>query len=88
MLVTMDIEMLFQWLSTSYVSDILLDRLYYTLSCWLTFALLSRSNSTTPLCPFREARKRGVALSCIGENNEAIVISVHMLPTPIYMNRG
>ena len=76
------------WLLRCYLNDIMLDRLYYTSFCWSTFALLSRSNSTTPSCPFREARWRGVEPFCIRENNEAIVISVHMIPTPIYMNRG
>ena len=44
-LVTMAIEMLFQWLSTSYINDILLDRLYYTLFCWSTFAAPQRGLS-------------------------------------------
>ena len=42
------------------VNDILLDRLYCTLFWWLTFAPFSRSNSTTPLCPYWEATERSV----------------------------
>ena len=63
MLATMAIERLF---------DILLDRLYYTLFCWSTFAPLSRSKSTIPLCPPKEAMMRGVLPICTMENNVPI----------------
>ena len=82
-------EVLFQWISTSYINDIQLDILavlYLVLLVDVCSFLKEQFNYS--FMPILRGHDERCGTILHKGNNEAIGISVHMLPTPIYMNVG